>query len=472
VMEKWFYSHQDILQNVKSELLVNFDESMISPSKRRVTVVVPSDTKKAIHQVITNNEHVTMCSFIWANGDHSTPNIILPLKNLPSLPTDIISEFTWSGSSEGWITDVIFENILLNCFIPEVQTRRTKFGLSDDDVCVLVIDGHGSRANLTVIEKLKCHKIVMLTIPQHSSHIIQPLDNGIFAMLKKELALLKKRIVGKDQATRRVNLLWILSLAIVGAFRKDRVISSFQKTGIRPWNPNAILRHPSLTDIPTRELIKDDRPRLSISGIVLTNDTFIAKMREYEEKKEEKRKEKEEKEKERKKKREEREKKKKEKEKEKKRKDQTKRKRNEKFNMDDDDDVDSIDIEDDIDSVDVEDDIESERIEDDVESIEVEDDIDSIEVKDDINSVEVEDDIESKKVEDDIDSIEVKDDIDSVEVEDDINSKINNDKKKYKRNVSSEKFEENVRNKNLKRLRKSSIWLKDYLEFEEVSDNN
>mgnify|MGYP002403980864 CR=1 FL=1 len=99
---------------------------------------------------------------------------------MPNLPQEIAEEFSWSGSAKGWITDHIFEQIVLTVLIPKIQQWWQRFGL-EGSKSILIIDNHGSRANPRLLERLRQENIDLLIIPAYSSHILQPLDNGIFA---------------------------------------------------------------------------------------------------------------------------------------------------------------------------------------------------------------------------------------------------------------------------------------------------
>lgn len=45
---------------------------------------------------------------------------------------------------------------------------------------LLVLDGHGSHITINVIEFAKSNGIHLLCLPSHTSHILQPLDVGVF----------------------------------------------------------------------------------------------------------------------------------------------------------------------------------------------------------------------------------------------------------------------------------------------------
>ena len=51
--------------------------------------------------------------------------------------------------------------------------------------CLLILDGHESHVLIQFAEYCEAHKIIPLYLPPHSTHLLQPLDVGIFSPLSK-----------------------------------------------------------------------------------------------------------------------------------------------------------------------------------------------------------------------------------------------------------------------------------------------
>ena len=49
---------------------------------------------------------------------------------------------------------------------------------------LLVLDGHGSHFTIDVIEYARANEIHMPCLPSHMSHVLQPLDVGVFKSFK------------------------------------------------------------------------------------------------------------------------------------------------------------------------------------------------------------------------------------------------------------------------------------------------
>lgn len=51
---------------------------------------------------------------------------------------------------------------------------------SQDDPVLLAADNHSSHCSLSAVLYLRKHHVTFLTLPPHTSHVIQPLDKGFF----------------------------------------------------------------------------------------------------------------------------------------------------------------------------------------------------------------------------------------------------------------------------------------------------
>ena len=82
-------------------------------------------------------------------------------------------------SPNGWTTDEIGLRWLQKLFIPATTTRtKGKYRL-------LILDGHGSHLTPQFDQICTENHVIPLCMPPHSSHLLQPLDVGCFAILKR-----------------------------------------------------------------------------------------------------------------------------------------------------------------------------------------------------------------------------------------------------------------------------------------------
>ena len=81
-------------------------------------------------------------------------------------------------SDSGWSNATIFKKYLEEHFLKYVQ------GHEDGKHVLVLYDGHSSHVGVPLIEWARDHRIILMVLPPHSSHLLQPLDVGLFGPLK------------------------------------------------------------------------------------------------------------------------------------------------------------------------------------------------------------------------------------------------------------------------------------------------
>jgi DDE superfamily endonuclease len=107
---------------------------------------------------------------------------------------------------------------------------------------LLILDGHGSHGTPAFDLFAKEHNIITLCMPSHSSHLLQPLDVGCFAVLK--------RVYGQQvQSLMRNGVNHIDKQDFLQAYHDAHnktmtfanIQSSFAATGVLPYDPDRVL---------------------------------------------------------------------------------------------------------------------------------------------------------------------------------------------------------------------------------------
>ena len=88
---------------------------------------------------------------------------------------DEISGTKYGLSEKGWITIELFEGWLVKHFLQHAVSRRP---------LLLLLDGHSTHYQPEVIQLARQNGVIMLCLPQHTTHETQPLGCGVFAPLK------------------------------------------------------------------------------------------------------------------------------------------------------------------------------------------------------------------------------------------------------------------------------------------------
>ena len=108
---------------------------------------------------------------------------------------------------------------------------------------LLIVDGHKSHLyNLPFYEAMRANGIEVLTIPPHTSHVLQPLDSIPFAQLKKnwEKNLRRYNIAHSGRLLNKVDFWEVFSPSWNQAMTTKNIMAGFRNMGIYPYDPLAI----------------------------------------------------------------------------------------------------------------------------------------------------------------------------------------------------------------------------------------
>lgn len=151
------------------------------------------------------------------------------------VPGDIahfaVSSNGWSSNAFGlhWL-ETIFQR-----YTSEIAKRSRR---------LLIVDGHSSHVNLQFIESCDRLRILLLILPPHSTHRLQPLDVSLFAPLARfytnNLNSLMANSLGMTSLSKR-SFWGVFWPAWQQAFVPMNITSGFTKTGIWPFNPALVL---------------------------------------------------------------------------------------------------------------------------------------------------------------------------------------------------------------------------------------
>ncbi|KAJ5300123.1 hypothetical protein N7508_007366 [Penicillium antarcticum] len=135
-------------------------------------------------------------------------------------------------SENGWTTNEIGLRWLSESFIPQTKSRRQGRWL------LLILDGHSSHLTPRFHKLCAENDIIAICMPAHSSHILQPLDIGCFAPLKRSYGRIVDRWMraGVDFVD-KLEFLSNYPEARSDAFTFETIQNSFRAAGLLPYNP-------------------------------------------------------------------------------------------------------------------------------------------------------------------------------------------------------------------------------------------
>jgi len=221
-------------KNKNPHVIYNADETGVDLSAKISKVIVPRGEKRSPSRRVGSRDHVSALVCVSAAGQTVPPMIVFS-KGFPGGayteggPANAIYGF----SDSGFIDEFLFERWFTKVFLSHCHKERP---------IVLIVDQHYSHFTLKVLEAAVANNVVILGLPPHCTHFLQPLDVGIFAPLKSKWALTLEVMQAANphfQVTKR-NFAKIFNTVYDHTVTPSLIKSSFQKSGIFPLNEDAI----------------------------------------------------------------------------------------------------------------------------------------------------------------------------------------------------------------------------------------
>lgn len=169
------YGKLDLIS--KPSQVYNMDESGISVVHKPGKVLAELG-RRNVHSITSaeKGKTHTILTCVSASGSFIPPSIIYPRKQkIPdTMKAGAFPGTLFKVSDSGWINQTIYLE-WFDFFISNITAARP---------ILLIQDGHGSHCSIELIEKAKANNIHLLCLPAHTTHILQPLDVGVFKSLK------------------------------------------------------------------------------------------------------------------------------------------------------------------------------------------------------------------------------------------------------------------------------------------------
>jgi len=201
----------------------------------KVRVIVPKGEKNQVLAHCGNREWVSLIECISIDGRCLPLWVIFKGKQHQKSWYQVLESGGHIALSDnGWTDNELGLEWMKQCFEPATSTN---------DFRLLLLDGHASHISTTTLQFRLEHKIVLLCLPPHSTHLLQPLDVGIFPPLATAY---KKGIQERSRysvvySIDKVDFLEVYQAARKTAITPENVQKAWQATGIYPFNPQVVL---------------------------------------------------------------------------------------------------------------------------------------------------------------------------------------------------------------------------------------
>ena len=241
VINEWFAFFRRILDKYKitPHRLYNMDEKgVILGMATRSKVITPrASLRKAVQQP-GNREFVSVIECVSADGRALAPFIIWKAKQHQASWYNEAEFSSWrfAISERGW-TD---RDLALSWI--QMFDSQTQGDIIDNEWRMLLLDNHDSHLTWQFIFYALERKIILITLPPHSTHNLQPLDVGLFSPLQHyygaEVDDACRTGVTGIQKDRFISL---YERARDLTFTPETIQSAWAATGLVPFDPSRVL---------------------------------------------------------------------------------------------------------------------------------------------------------------------------------------------------------------------------------------
>ena len=206
-MDAWFATVETLLREINifdapdlPSRLWNADETGFCTSVASQKVLSKKGSKD-VHEVSggSGREFHTILAAGAADGEQLPPFILYKGVNLYARWTSDGPEGAIYGvSKSGWMEAKNFSTWFEKLFVPSVAP------LLETGPAVLFVDGHHSHLTLDLIQLARSKGVHLVCLPPHTTHLLQPLDAGVYGPVKKTWKTIIKQHNLETQAERIV----------------------------------------------------------------------------------------------------------------------------------------------------------------------------------------------------------------------------------------------------------------------------
>ena len=210
---------------------------------QRSYVVVNKESKTRYQAQPGRQEWASVVECICANGCSIAPFIILKGEKVTSswIPT-VALDLHWhfGASQKAWTSNALGFDWLVRVFDP--MTRPADL----NRIRLLICDGHDSHISAKFVAYCIENNICLFLLLPHSSHLLQPLDVGVFGPLKAAVSADLDKLI-RVGVNRLEKVEWVESYirARPNAFTEKNIRAGWRHSGLAPINRN---KH---RDVPT-----------------------------------------------------------------------------------------------------------------------------------------------------------------------------------------------------------------------------
>lgn len=184
-VDQFFHLLSDVMDTHglrdKPHQIFNCNETGFQLGRKRVILSKPASL--GFKPTPGLRDHISVLACFNAAGEDIPPFIIYS-KAYPGgvcYKTQGPPNALYGWSESGCINSDLFKKWFLKHFLLYAPKERP---------LLMIFDGNKSPVNLEVVEVARKEAVILLCLPSHCSHILQPLEAGLFALLRQRFAAL------------------------------------------------------------------------------------------------------------------------------------------------------------------------------------------------------------------------------------------------------------------------------------------
>ena len=268
VIKHFFQLFHKVLMDTQvkdmSAQIFNVDESGFVTDPKSQIVLAEKGSKRVTQNIGgSGREQITVNCAASASGKVLPPYVVYQGKNLYLAWTQGGPDGAcYTTSAKGWMEAPQFLDWFVTIFLPHTADVSNK-------PRILVFDGHASHLSLDLMEKAKENNVVMMRLPAHLTHLLQPLDRAVFRPVKaKWQSLLVKHARTHTGPVGKKDFPAMLKALFNESFTIDTIKAGFRSTGLCPFNAAAVV----VPERPQVGAIADTAPSATIASTASTSD--------------------------------------------------------------------------------------------------------------------------------------------------------------------------------------------------------
>lgn len=156
-----------------------------------------------------------------------------------------IPNWLYTTSENAWTSQEIGLEWLQRVFIPESTPQLNQHRM-------LLLDAHSSHINIEFLWSCKQHKIELLFLPAHSTHVLQPLDLSVFSAAKTRYRNQIRDLASLDDAApvKKQQFIRYYNLAREDSITERVIRAGWRAAGLVPYNPDLVTTSSQMLDQP------------------------------------------------------------------------------------------------------------------------------------------------------------------------------------------------------------------------------